>query len=126
MKVQALLLGASLLLSSAALAADLTGTWQLTITGTDSRGAARSDSGIATLKQSGNQVTGTLGPDEQRQMPIAEGTIKDNKVLMKVVQGPDRTMTFELTINGEKLIGTVERTGMPEKGAVEFVRSSSK
>ena len=59
-------------------------------------------------------------------MPITEGTIKDNKVLMKVVQGPDRTMSFELTINGEKRVGTVERTGRPEKGAVEFVRSSSK
>jgi hypothetical protein len=126
MKVRVLLLGALLLLSSAALAADLTGTWQLTITGTDSSGAARSDSGTATLKQIGNQVTGTLGPDEQRQMPITEGTIKDNKVSMKVVQGPDRTMLFDLTIIGEKLVGTVERTGRPEKGAVELVRRSSK
>jgi hypothetical protein len=35
-------------------------------------------------------------------------------------------MTFELTVNGDKLTGTAERTGNPEKAIVEFVKPAQK
>jgi|SRR5688572_2947792 len=123
MKARTLLLCSLLLLSSVAFGADLTGTWQVTITPPT---GGQPDRGTATLKQSGSQITGSLGPDEARQMTISEGMIKDNKVTLKVMQGPDRMTTFDLTLTGEKLVGTVERTGRPEKGTVEMVRSVSK
>jgi hypothetical protein len=67
-----------------------------------------------------------MGPDQNRQNPISEGTIKDNKVILKISPQPDRTMTFDLTINGEKLVGTVERTGDARKATVEFVKEGQK
>ena len=126
MKLRLLLITALILLASSAFAADLTGTWQVAITASRPNGTVETDKGIAVLKQNGDQITGTMGPDESRQTPIAEGTIKDNKVVLKMQQRPDRTMTFELTINGEKLVGTGERTGDPQKATVELVKSSPK
>jgi len=126
MKTGSLLLCVLLLLSSAAFAADVTGTWVITISNPNSDGTQRSDSGMAVLKQNGNVITGTLGPDADRQNQISEGTIKDDKITLKVMPQPDRVMTFELTISGEKLTGTVERTGSTAKGKAEFVKTAQK
>jgi hypothetical protein len=126
MKPGHLLFAAVLLVSSAAFAADVTGSWQITILGTGPDGSVQTDTGIATLKQSGEVVTGTAGPDENRQSPISEGSLKDNKVVIKISPRPDRTMTFELTISGEKLVGTVSRTGESRTANVEFVRTPKK
>ena len=121
-----LVLTALLVLSSAAFSADLTGTWQVTITGTAPDGTTQKDTGVAILKQAGDSITGSLGPDQTRQNPLTEGTIKNDKVILKASPRPDRIMTFELTVNGEKLVGTVTRTGDARQGTVEFVKSPSK
>ncbi|HET9220367.1 MAG TPA: hypothetical protein VFR18_25530 [Terriglobia bacterium] len=115
--------GLLLAVSSAALAADVTGTWQVTITSTGQDGSTRKDTGIAILNQTGNSITGSLGPDAARQNPVTEGMIKDDKVILKFSPRTDRTMTFELTINGDKMVGMAERTGGDlQKATVEFVK----
>lgn len=124
MKIRSLLAVLLLLLSSSAFAADFTGTWQVTISITTPDGKTLKEPGIALLKQAGDVLTGSIGPDVSRQNPIAEGTIKDNKITIKVSPRPDRIMTFELTVTGDKLVGTAERTGSAEKGTVEFVREA--
>jgi hypothetical protein len=123
MKIRFLCAGLLLLLSSSAFAADLTGTWQVTISITAPDGTTQKDLGVAVLQQAGNALTGSVGPDENRLSPISEGTIKDNKVIIKVSPRPERTMTFELTVTGEKLVGTVEQTGSPQKRIVELIRA---
>ena len=112
-------------MSSAVFAADVTGTWQLTISMTEPDGSLRKESGLAVLKQNGDVITGTMGP-ENRQNPIVEGTIKDDKVTLKIVPQPNLTMTFELTVRGDKLVGTYERSGLTNKAPVEMVRSGQK
>jgi hypothetical protein len=89
-------------------------------------GQVRKESGMAVLKQSGNVITGTLGPDETRQNPISDGTVKDDRITLKIMPSPERTMTFQLTVTGEKLVGTAERTGSNEKVNVEFVKAGQK
>jgi hypothetical protein len=126
MKLRPLLLTALLLLSTAAFAADIAGTWQITISGTAPDGTVQKDTGMAVLQQNGDVLTGWVGPDETRQSPISEGSVKDNKIVLKASPRPDRTMTFELTISGEKLVGTVSRTGDSRTATVEFVRSAKK
>ena len=112
-------------MSSAVFAADVTGTWQFTISMTEPDGSVRKESGLAVLKQNGDLITGTMGP-VNRQNPIVEGTIKDDKVTLKIVPQPNLTMTFELTVRGDKLVGTYERTGLTNKSPVEFVKSDQK
>jgi hypothetical protein len=126
MKLPVVLLGVLLTLTTAAFAADVTGTWQVIISSTTPDGTVQKDMGMASLKQNGELITGWVGPDESRQTPITEGTIKDNKIIIKASPRPDRTMTFELTINGEKLAGSITRTGDDRKGTAEFVRSGQK
>ena len=123
MKTCTVMLSLLLLLSSAAFAADVTGVWQITISSRGPDGDANQDKGMASLKQSGETITGWIGPDETRQIPV-EGTIKDNKVVLKASVRPDRAMTFDLTFNGEKLVGSVARTGDERIGTAEFVKSS--
>ena len=119
------LAGLLLAVSSGALAADVTGTWQVTITTTGQDGSPQKDTGIALLKQTGDSITGSMGQDAARQNPISEAIIKDDKVILKVSPRPDRTMTFDLTVNGDKMVGTVERTGYPQKASVEFVKRAN-
>ncbi len=123
MQLLSLLLTA-LLLSTAALAADITGNWQVTISTTAPDGTLSKDTGIASLQQNGDVVTGSLGPDEARLTPISEGTVKDNKIIIKISPRPERTMTFELTLSGDKLVGLVTRDNRVAN--VEFVRSPKK
>jgi hypothetical protein len=126
MKTISLLLCLFLLLSSTAFAADITGTWQVSISIQRPDGTEQKDSGLALLKQSGDVITGTLGPNENQQNQIAEGTIKDDKITIKIMPRPEATMTFELMVRGEKLVGTAQRTGSPEKATVEFARAARK
>jgi hypothetical protein len=123
-----LLCAAMLLLSMsfATFAADVTGTWEVTIAMTAPDGSLRKDVGLALLKQSGDSITGTIGPDRNRQNPIIEGKIKDDKVTLKIMPDDTLTMTFELTASGDKLVGTYERTGSANKAPVQFIKSNQK
>jgi hypothetical protein len=123
MKTRIALLSLLLLLSSAAFAADVTGIWQVTISSTAPDGTTNQDKGMASLTQTGETITGWVGPDQSRQTPV-EGTIKDNKVILKASPRPERTMTFELTLSGDKLAGSVTRTGDDRKGTAEFVKAA--
>ena len=126
MRLATPLLAFLLSLASVAAAADITGSWQVTIMAPAADGTTQSDTGLALLKQTGESITGSVGQDQNRQNPITDGIIKDNKVTFKVSPRPDRTMTFDLTISGDKLVGTVERSGDLRKGTVEFVKSAPK
>lgn len=98
-------------------AADVTGTWRVTISTSD--GAI---TGMASLKQTGDMVTGWVGPDENDPIPVT-GVLKGNQLTLKTSPQPGRTAAFEkcdLTINGNKMAGTID-TG---KGTIEFVKST--
>ena len=114
-------LGLSLLLlaplAAPARAADVTGNWRVTISTSD--GAI---TGKASLKQSGDMVTGWVGPDESDPIPVT-GTLKGNKLTIKTSPQPGRTAAFDkcdLTVNGDKMVGTIDT----DKGKIEFVKST--
>ncbi len=98
-----------------ALAADVTGSWRVTITRSD--GAI---TGVASLKQSGEAVTGWVGPSEDDPIPIT-GVLKGDKLTIKTIPQPGRTVAFdtcELTVNDDKMSGTIDM----DKGTIEFVK----
>jgi hypothetical protein len=118
MNARVLLLSAIFLASSApGLAADVTGNWQVTIS--TSGGTM---TGKASLKQTGDTVTGWVGPGENDPIPVT-GTVKGKKLTIKTHPQPGRNVAFEecsLTVNDEKMAGTIDT----DKGKIEFVRSS--
>jgi hypothetical protein len=114
------LLGMLLLLAPLAApvrAADVTGTWGVTISTSDG-----TITGKASLKQTGNTVTGWVGPNENDPIPIT-GVLKGNKLTTKTSPQPGRTAAFDkcdLTVNGHRMVGTIDT----DKGKIEFVQST--
>ncbi len=97
-------------------AADVTGKWRVTITTAD--GVV---TGMASLNQTGETITGWVGPDENDPIPV-DGAINGDKVTLKTHPQPGRTVAFDrcdLTVSGNKMTGTIDT----DKGRIEFLRS---
>jgi hypothetical protein len=120
-----LLLGVLALTSVTALAADVTGTWRGTLLPPNTNDAAAAEPFIATFKQEGDKITGTIGPENQ-QLPLTTGTITENKLTLTIAQGT-RVMTLDLTLDGDKITGTAARVrdGVvdPQKAKVTLVKA---
>jgi hypothetical protein len=107
-----------LCLSAAAAATDVTGNWDVTITTADGK-----MTGEASLKQTGDKVTGQIGPSGDATIPI-EGVLAAHKLTLKTHPQPGRTSAFdscELTVGDGKMAGTIQG-GDAGKGTIEFVR----
>jgi hypothetical protein len=111
----ALTVAAVLLVSSAAVAfqakpVDVTGTWSGTFTMTRD-GQTREQSAHMVFKQAGEAVTGTAGPDADRQMPFAKGKVTTVKgvttVTFEVADGPN-PIAFDLKLVEGRLKGTAK------------------
>ena len=105
--MKAVLLAVVLVL--AANAADLTGAWSGTFTITMPDGKTSDDTVHLVLKQNGDTITGTAGPNAEQQVPIAKGSITGNKVMLEVPV-PDGMFKFDVALEGEHLKGDVIRT----------------
>ena len=121
MKMRLMLLCLLLSASAAATAgaADATGRWKVTI----SLGG-ETVTGVALLKQSGDEITGSIGADERNQHPL-DGVVKGNHITLTTHPRPGRTVAFdtcELNVDGDKMTGTTERKESSDKGRIEFVR----
>ena len=98
-------------------AADVTGNWRVTISTSD--GVI---TGKASLKQTGDTVTGWVGPSKDDPIPV-NGTLTGNKLTLKTSPQPGRTVAFakcEMSVNGDRMVGTID----VDKGKIEFVRSA--
>ena len=85
--------------------ADFSGTWKGGIVNTLPSGETRQTQQIhMTLAQQNDKVTGTMGPSEDKQVPIEEGKVDGNRV--RLVQGGHRVI--ELTLSGDRLVGTMK------------------
>jgi hypothetical protein len=93
-----------------ALAADITGKWSGSFTPSDPSGQVEASSAYLVLKQSGTQVTGTGGPDENQQWPIQNGKFEANKLTGEVHDDNGAVYKVALTLSGDHLKGDVSVT----------------
>jgi hypothetical protein len=87
---------------------DLSGKWTGKMTRTAPDGATQAIDFMFELKQKGKTLTGTVGPNAERQWPIEKGTADGGNVKFQVQQpdGPMRTFTLKLVkdrLQGEML-----------------------
>ena len=88
---------------------NLTGKWTGTLTRTAPDGRTQTIDFMFDLTQKGKVLTGTAGPNAERQWAIEKGgTVDGGKVTFKVLQpdGPSRTFTLKLVkdrLQGEML-----------------------
>ena len=115
------LLAAFFLLTMALFAAgDASGKWSGSYTGNDGSGGTA----YLILKQSGGELTGTGGPDVERQWPIAKGKVEGAKVSGEVQHPDGAVYKFKLTLEGDSLKGEVElpHDGQTDIGKLDLTR----
>ena len=98
--------------------ADVTGRWRVTISSGDS-----SMAGVASLEQSGEKVTGWLGPQETDTTAVS-GTLNGDKLTLKTHPKPGFAVPFdtcELTVSADRMTGSIQTKG-DAKSTIEFVR----
>jgi hypothetical protein len=100
-----------LALALTASAADITGKWTGSGELTRADGTTRDTSVYLDLRQEGQEVTGSAGPDPDQVLPISKGKLDGGKLTFEVVARSDSgdvTYTFEFAISGDKMEGTVK------------------
>jgi hypothetical protein len=109
MKTLAALTLALLTFAPANQAANLTGKWTGSFAPTRPDGTVANEGIELNLTQKGQELTGTAGPNADRQWALTKGVVAGNKATF-TVQVPDGpTINFTLTLTKDRLVG--EATG---------------
>jgi hypothetical protein len=101
----------------AAIAGDCSGRWQgkMSIEGKDVPG-------YFVLKQDGQQVSGTAGPNAQNQIALKQGSVEGDQVTLEAAPG-DAVLRFVLGFKEDKLTGDVFENGT-KIGTAAFIRAN--
>jgi hypothetical protein len=102
----------------AATKVNVTGNWQVTISV-----AEGTITGKGSLSQSGEVVTGWVGPSENDPIPVT-GKFKNGKLNIETMPQPGRTVAFdkvELKVDADTMYGVIEK-GSQGKGTIKFMR----
>jgi hypothetical protein len=103
---------------------NLTGKWSGTMTRTAPDGSTQSIDFMCNLTQKGKVLTGTVGPNAQRQWEIAKGVVDGTKVSFQVQQPEGPLRTFTLTLVKHRLQGEMlaEMNGQSFEAKVDMGR----
>ena len=112
-------------LSAIALFADVTGKWSGTAKGTGPDGNSHDMTLNVELKQTGQDVTGTVGTGESSDRYTASGTLDGDVLTLKVLTD-ELTYVLTLNVKDDKMTGeaNAEQGGTKIKIAVNLKRDS--
>jgi hypothetical protein len=102
----------ALVFSAIALADDVnvTGKWSGSFNITHANGQTEDSTAFLVLKQTGTEIAGTVGPDEDKQLPIQKGKIEGNKITLEA-DNQGRPLRFALVLSTDHITG---EASMPE------------
>ncbi len=89
---------------------DISGRWSGSFTATMPDGETRNHAALLVLKQSGADITGTAGPNEDEQYPITKGSIQGDKITLELVDNNNHTLKFALVLADDRIKGDVTMT----------------
>jgi hypothetical protein len=81
-----------------------TGKWSGSFKISHANGETEDSTAILVLKQTGTEITGTVGPDEDKQLPIQKGKIEGTKITLEA-DNQGRTIKFALVLSGDHITG---------------------
>jgi hypothetical protein len=110
---------------ASASAADISGKWTGSFTVTGPNGDTRDESAYMDFKQTGAELTGTAGPNADKQFAILKGKVDGNKVTFEV-QTERPLIKFELTLADGHLKGEakVDIDGETRKASIDLQRAA--
>jgi len=105
--------------------ASVTGKWSGNFDITSADGRVKPDTALFTLKQDGNTLTGTAGPNAEKQMEIKEGKVEGQEIQFSVqlAQG-GKPLVFHLHRDGDHMKGEAsgDMPDGPAKVAIDVTR----
>lgn len=114
------------LLMCTLLLADASGKWSGTLVATRDNGETEEDTVFMELKQSGTEISGTAGPNEQELHTIENGKIEGDKITFEVRPGENNLFKVVLTLTEGRLVGeaTNEREGRIRKAKLDLTKKA--
>ena len=102
---------------------DVSGKWSGTFNMTGPDGD-KDGTAILILKQSGTDITGTVGPSEDEQFPIQKGKIEGSKIPLEADHG-GHTMKIDLVLADNRITGEaqMEAEGATLKAKIDVTRA---
>ena len=102
---------------------DVTGKWTGSFNATDPNGETNESTAFMVLKQSGAEITGTVGPSEDRQFAITKGKIDGDKITLEA-DNEGRPMKFDLVLSDGRIKGEAQmsRDGQSMKAKLDLGR----
>jgi hypothetical protein len=92
----------------AAFASDATGKWSGTFLISGDGDETKTSTAYMDLKQDGTKITGTVGPNSEKQYAIKSGTIEDSAIRLQVEAEDGPTMSFDLKLDGDRITGNAK------------------
>jgi hypothetical protein len=119
-------LALAVLLGGLAYGADATGVWSGAIEMKDPAGNQRAEPGYLVLRQDGDALTGTAGPNASEQVRIRNGRVDGQQVSFELPgAGGTGIMTFLLVLNVDELKGTVKIGTTGQASSATFKRGKN-
>ena len=103
---------------------DVTGKWTGNFNLTNPDGETNESTAVLKLKQSGTEITGTVGPNEDEQAAIQKGKIEGNKISMEA-EHHGRLIKFDLVVAADRITGDANLSGdgQTAKAKVDVTRA---
>jgi hypothetical protein len=89
---------------------NVTGKWSGSFNAIGPDGQTKDSTAVLVLKQSGSEITGTLGPNEGEQHEITKGKIEGDKITLESTDG-GLALKFDLALVGDRITGEVKAVG---------------
>src|SRR5215472_11980782 len=76
------------------------------------------------LKQTGSDISGTVGPDEAEQHTITKGKIEGDKIML-LVEDEGHTIKFDLVVAGDRITGdaNMAHDGQTRQAKIDVTRA---
>ena len=103
---------------------DVTGKWSGSFNLTSPNGETKESTAVLVLKQSGADITGTAGPNEDEQFPIQKGKIEGDKITLEV-DHEGTPLKMDLVLASGRITGEAQmsREGQTMKAKVDVTRA---
>ena len=92
---------------------------------TNPDGEMHESGAVLNLKQTGSEVTGSVGPNEEEQTVIQKGKIEGNRITMEA-EHHGRTIKFDLVLAADRITGDASvsaEDGQTAKAKVDVTRT---
>ena len=90
-------------------AIDISGKWTGSFEAQNNEGEKRTEPVFMVLKQEGDKLTGSGGPNEGEQHAFQNGKVEGDKVSFEIALGNGGTIYFNLTVTGDEIKGDMKR-----------------